>query len=284
MFYGISLSAQTEIQQVQTNIQNSIKTDGQPDRIDSLLNELIYSDETIMSTIVQPVKSDFLYAGLNYNSKTYFAGREIGIDLVNVSGHVFYFSSLGVFAGVSGIWYDQLTPGYSTTMLTLGYGSYLDKKKNFRASGSYTRFIYTNPDSAAIYPYLNNANVTLAYRKNWFGARVSGNMLFGGETLFNFSPTVYSNFYFWKFGKNNKFYLGPEISCYFSKETINAETNPTECFGLLNTKLLVPFSVNLGNLEVQLGYSLNFPVTQDKNITYQISSAFSVSAFYLIPL
>lgn len=261
----------------------SISALAQTDRIDSLLNDIIFSDETLMTSI-NPAKKDFLYTGINLNNKTFFAGREVGTNLINVSGHIYYFSSIGIFAGASGIWYDQLTPGYSTTMLTLGYGLYLDKGKHLRATGAYSRFIYTNPDSTAIYPYENNANLSFSYKKNWYGARVSSNMLFGSAALFNVTPAVFTNFYFGKFGKNNKFYFGPEISCYFGKETINETTNPEGVFGLLNVQLYAPLSVNIENFELQLGYSLNFPFTQDTGISYQISSAFSVSAFYLIPL
>ncbi len=263
LLYGISAAAQT-------------------DRIDSLLNDLIFSDETLLSEIISE-KKDFLYAGLNYNNKTFFAGREIGTDLANVSGHVYYFSKYGLFAGASGIWYDQLSPGYTTTMLTLGYGLYLDKSKHFRASGSYSRLIY-NSDTTAIYPYENNANLTLSYRKDWYGARISNNLLFGSQTFYTLSPSVFAGFYFLDFGKNNRFYFGPEISGYFAKETINLATTPEEVFGLLNVQLFLPLSVNLGNFELQFGYSLNFPFTKDSAADYKVSSGFSVSAFYLIPL
>ncbi|MHB9056596.1 MAG: hypothetical protein ACYC2P_10650 [Paludibacteraceae bacterium] len=259
-----------------------VSVSAQTDRIDSLLNDLIFSDENLLSGI-EPVNSDFLYAGLNFNNKTFFAGREIGADLINVSGHIYYFNRLGFFAGSSGVWYDQLTPGYTTTVLTLGYGLYLDKNKQFRASGSYSRFIY-NSDTTAIYPYENNANLTLSFRKNWYGARISNNLLFGSESLYTVSPSIFASFNFWNFGKNNKFHLGPEISCYFTKETINLTSIPEEKFGLLNTQFYVPLSLNLRDFELQFGYSLNFPFTRDNNVSYRMNSAFSVSTFYLIPL
>lgn len=55
----------------------------QSDRIDSLLNDIVFSDEAFITSLGS-VKSDFLYAGLNLNNKTYFAGREIGTNLINV--------------------------------------------------------------------------------------------------------------------------------------------------------------------------------------------------------
>lgn len=255
----------------------------QNDRIDSLLNDLIFNDTTIMKRF-EPTNYDFIYTGINYNNKTFFAGREVGSNLININGSIYYFNSTGLFAGISGIWYDQLTPGYSTTAISLGYGHSLGRKKHLRLAGSYSRFIYTNKDSTAVYPYENNVNLSLSFQKKWYGASVSTNLLFGSETLLSIVPSVYTSFYFGKFGNNNQFHLGPEISCYLSKETINESTNPVDVFGLLNTQIDIPISINLGNFELQLGYSLNIPYTQDSEIAYEPSSAFSVSAFYLIPI
>lgn len=259
----------------------SISATAQDDRVDSLLNDLIFSDENLLNELSFQ-KKDFLYAGLNYSNKTFFAGREIGTDLANVSGHLYYFSKYGFYAGASGMWYDQLAPGYTTTILTAGYGFYLDKNKRFRASASYSRFIY-NSDTTVIYPYENNANLTLSYRKDWFGARLSNNLMFGSQTLYTLSPSVYANFYFLNFGENNYFQFMPEISGYIGKETINLTTTPEEVYGLLNVQLFAPISVNLGNFELQLGYALNFPFTRDATANYKVTSSFSASLFYLLP-
>ncbi len=260
----------------------SISATAQTDKVDSLLNDLIFSDEKLLSTLTSEEK-DFLYAGLSYSNKTFFAGREIGTNLANVSGSIYYFNKHGFYGGASGMWYDQLSPGYTTTMLTVGYGLYLDKNKRFRANGSYSRFIY-NTDSTAVYPYKNNANITLSYRKDWFGARLSNNLLFGGQTLYTLSPSVYGGFYFGYFGKNNYFYFEPEISGYIAKETIHQTTTPRDVYGLLNVQMFAPLSINLGNLELQLGYTINFPFTRDSSADYKISSSISVSAYYLLPV
>lgn len=256
----------------------------QGDRIDSLLNDLIYNDSALVEILFKPVKYDFIYTGASFNNKTFYAGRETGTDMINVSGYLYYFSHLGLFAGASGLWYDQLTPGYTSTTLTLGYGHYLDKKHLFRLKGSYSRYIYNNSDTITTYPYENNANLNFSFKKKWFGTRISANYSFGKEENISFTPTVYSSFYFWKFGKNNKFYFGPEVSCYFSSETINSSTDPEEVFGLLNTQLYTPLSINFGNLELQFAYYLNFPITQDTEYSYSVASSYSVSVFYLIPI
>lgn len=255
----------------------------QGDRIDSLLNDLIFNDSTYIE-LIQSSKYDIIYAGTSFNNKTYYAGREVGSDLINGTGHLYYFSHTGLYAGASGLWYDQLSPSYNSTTLSLGYGHAIGKKNLFRAKATYSRFIYNDTSSTTSYPYDNNINLALSFRKNWYGARISGNYLFGDESTINFMPSIYTSFYFWKFGKNNKFYFGPEISSYFGTETINTSSGTQDVFGLLNTQVYIPLGINLGNFELQFGYTLNLPYTQDGETSYPVSSSYSVSASYMIPI
>ena len=48
----------------------SISATAQTDRVDSLLNDLIFSDEKLLSEISLD-KKDFIYGGLNYSNKTF---------------------------------------------------------------------------------------------------------------------------------------------------------------------------------------------------------------------
>lgn len=229
-------------------------------------------------------KYDFLYTGLNFNNKTFYAGREIGDDMIGASGHLFYFSHTGIYAGASGVCYDQMYPQYNSTTLSLGYSHAIGKKKYFYAKGSYSRFIHNQQDTSSYYPYENNANIGLSFRKKWFGARVSGNVLFGDETVINFSPSIYSNFYFLKFGTQNKMYFTPEVSAYFSKDTILVNTGTESSFGLMNTQIYLPLGIYLGNFDIQLSYAINFPYNQDDNQDYPISSYFGLSVSYMLPI
>lgn len=275
-------------------LMSGITAFGQTDKIDSLLNDLVYNDSDPLIMPEKPVKFDFLYVGANYSSNSFYAGREIGSDMFNVSGNIFYYNSNGLFIGASGSWFDQLTPSYSNTTLSAGFSKSLDKKKLFTFRTSYSRFIYYKPDSGSYYPYENNFNLGLSFRKNWISVRVGGNLLFGEESRVNFSTALYSRFTIVKLGKYNKIYTAPEVSAFFTTETVsttksnslNADqtTDYEDVFGLLNTQIYVPLGLSVGNFDFEFSYSLNLPLTQDANISYPAKNYYSVSIGYMLPI
>lgn len=275
-------------------VMSGISALAQTDKIDSLLNDLVYNDSDPLIMPEKPVKFDFLYTGANYSSNTFYAGREIGSDMFNLSGNLFYYSSTGLFAGVSGCWYDQLTPSYSNTTLSAGFSKAIDKKKLFTFRTSYSRFIYYKPDTASYYPYTNNFNLGLSFRKKWIGVRVAGNLLFGEESKINISTAIYSRFTLIKLGKYNKIYTAPEVSAFLTTETVSTTktnsqnpdqtTNYKEVFGILNTQLYVPLGLSVGNFDFEFSYYINMPTTQDVNVTYPVKMFYSVSMSYMLPI
>ena len=272
----------------------SVSAFAQADRIDSLLNDLIYNASDPLIIPEKAVKLDFLYAGAYYSNNTFYAGREIGSNIFNIAGNLFYYNSAGFFAGISGIWYDQFTPAYSNTTLSAGFSKALDKKKLLTFRTSYSRFIYNNADSDIYYPYTNNLNLGLSFRKKWIGIRLAGNLLFGEENKLNFSTTVYSRFTIIKLGNYNKIYTAPQVSAYFSTESvstivINSQTNDQtadykDVFSLLNTQFCLPLGLSVGNFDFELSYFLNLPTTRDVNISYPVKSLYSFSIGYMLPI
>jgi len=267
----------------------------QTDRIDSLLNDLVYNDNDPLMMPEKPVKFDFISTGINFNSNTFYAGREVGIDkMFNITGHLFYYNSTGLFIGASGNWFDQLTPSYSATTLSAGFSKAVDKKKLFTFRTSYSRFLYYKPDTASYYPYKNNFSLGLSFRKNWIGARISSNLLFGEEYKFNISTGLYSRFTLIKLGKYNKIYMAPEVSAFMGSETIattkggsgdgNQTINTKEVYSLLNTQLYIPIGISIGDFDLEFNYSVNFPTTQDASITYPVSSFYTISIGYMLPI
>ncbi len=267
----------------------------QTDRIDSLLNDLIYNENDPLILPETKVKYDFFHTSLNYSNKSFYAGREINSSMSNVYGHIFYFHSSGFFAGVTGLWFEQLSPGYNSTTLTAGFIKAVDKKKHFYFRAAYNRFIYNTSDTVSEYPYNNNFGLGLSFRKNWFRTRVSGNVLFGDDYKINLSAAVYSRFTLLRPGKHTKIYTSPEVNAFFSTETVtttgsagqNADqtsTNTEEVYGLLNTQLYLPAGISLGDFDLEISYQVNFPVTQDILITYPVTSYVSFSVGYTLPI
>ncbi|MBN1462493.1 MAG: hypothetical protein JXQ69_08490 [Paludibacteraceae bacterium] len=258
----------------------------QTDKIDSLLNDLVYNYNDPLVLPEKAVKYDFFSVGTNYSNKTFYAGREIGDNMYTISGHLFYYNAIGLFVSASGNWLSQISPSYSNTTITGGYSKSIDKKKLFTFRTSYSRFLYNATDTISNYLYNNNFNIGFSFRKNWIGARVSGNLLFGEEYLPNLSTSLYTKFTLIKLGKYNKIYSTPELTAFFSNETFYTTdlTNTKTVFGLLNTQLTVPLIISISDFDVEFSYSLNLPFTQEENVTYPIDTYFTASISYMLPI
>lgn len=268
----------------------------QYDRIDSLLLEVFGNDKVFSHLFDQPSVRSYLYSGINCDSKTFYAGREIGNNMYSINGNLYMFHSSGLYFGASGSWYSDLDPGYNFTVVTAGMRKALNRKKNLSFRASYSRYLLNYADSVAGNVSKNNLGAGLLIRHRWIGGYISFNALFGEEFMMNLSPAIFSNITLAKFGKYGKIILSPEFSLFIGTETVASKNGSsifdplsssytiTEKFGLLNTKAYLPVGVYAGNFNFELGYSVNIPITQDQTVKYPMSSFFSFSVGYLLPL
>jgi len=268
----------------------------QYDRIDSLLLDMFGNDKALNHLFDQPSASSYIYSGINCDSKTFYAGRELGDNMYSLNGNLYMFHSGGLYFGASGSWYSDLDPGYNSTLVTAGMRKPLNKKKNLSFRASYSRFFFNTADSATEIVFNNNLGAGLLLRNNFIGGRLSFNLLFGKEIGMNLTPSIFSNITLVRFGGFGKFFLAPELSLFIGSETIEYEngssiidpldspSSVTKKYGLLNTQVYIPVSVYAGNFDIEFGYSVNFPMAQDKIFTYPVSSFFSFSIGYLLPL
>jgi len=104
----------------------------QYDRVDSLLIDVFGNEKIIGSLYGRTESSSFLYTGLVCDSKTFYAGRELGDDMYTVNGSIYWLSSGGFYAGASGSWYSDLHPGYNSTVVTAGIRKPLNRKKRIK--------------------------------------------------------------------------------------------------------------------------------------------------------
>lgn len=272
----------------------SLSALAQTDRIDSLLNDLVFNENDPLILPEITVKYNFLNTGVNFNSKAYYAGREIGGNIYSITGHVYYYNFRGFFLGSSGNWYSQLAPGYSSTTLTAGLYKAINKSKTLSFRSSYNRFIFYEPDTTYEKPYSNSISAGLSFRKKWFGARISSNFLFGNDYGYSVSSGINSRINFVKFGKSNKIYSMPDLSVFVGAEYISeistgAQTGSEitewqKVYGLLNTQLYIPLCISLGDFDFEFAYSINFPATQDKHITYPVSGYYSATLTYMLAI
>jgi hypothetical protein len=271
-------------------------SNGQTSQRDSIIDELI-SEYKSEGQITKSVKNyHFLYTGIDFSNKTFSAGREIGIDQNNLTGQIFYFNTKGLILGVSGAWYSQLDPKYSTTVFSAGYGNKFKKLPSltYRLSANYFLFHTGSYDYTPTYRGSINAGTTL--KNNWAGTRLDFNLLAGKEFGTSISWDIYSKIKLLKLGKYDKIQLEPEVSFYFSSESVEVNNTGyfdellftdiqyTNAFGLLNTKFILPVNVSYKNFNFELGYQLNLPHSLDSNYTYEKNSAFNISIGYLFGL
>jgi hypothetical protein len=266
----------------------------QSDRLDSLLVDVLGNDRTINRLLDPP--SVYLYSGITADNKTFYAGRELGDNMHTVNGNIYLMHSAGFYAGVSGTWYSDLDPAYNATVVTAGIIKPLNKKRNLSFRTSYSRYFYYETDSATNNILNNNIGVGLTLRNKWIGGRLSFNALFGDEFGMNLSPEVFSNITIARFGISGKLFLAPEASLFVGSETIEYESGgssidpsgtsytTTDKYGILNTQIYLPLCIYVGDFDIEIGYSLNVPTTQDNTIKYPMSSFLSFSIGYLLPL
>jgi len=268
----------------------------QYDRIDSLLLDVFGNDKALNHLFDQPSANSYIYSGINCDSKTFYAGRELGDNMYSINGNLYMFHSSGLYFGASGSWYSDLDPGYNFTVVTAGIRKPLNQKKNLSFRASYSRYLLNSADSVTENVSKNNLGAGLLIRNNWIGGYLSFNALFGKEFRMNLSPAIFSNITLARFGKYGKIMLSPEISLFIGAETIvnesgNSIIDPlsssytiTEKYGLLNTQAYLPVCVYAGSFSFEFGCSVNIPMTQDNTIRYPVNSFFSFSVGYLLPL
>ena len=271
----------------------------QTDRLDSLLNEVLGDDREMIRFLNPPVSCCYLYSGIMSDSKTFYAGREIGDNMYSMNGSIYFFHSKGFFTGTSGSWYSQLGPGYGTTIVSAGFFKALNRKKSIALRASYNRYFYNSGDYETDNVFNNNLGVSISLRNSWIGTRHSLNFLFGKDFGMNFTPNLFLRMPIARFGKFNSIRIEPEASLFFGSEyveytitdNLNSQQSGTQLsyttndsYGLLNTQLYFPVSIYLGDFDIELGYSVNFPHSQDNNIDYPVNSFFTLSLGYLLPL
>ena len=268
-----------------------VKASSQADRLDSLLIDVLGNDKQLMRLIDPPAAYFYIYGGVNGDSKTFYAGRELGDNMITANGSIYLFHSKGFFAGASGMWQSQTVPGYSATIATAGTSLSLNKKKSIRFRTAYSRYFYNFTDSLENNTFKNNINTGLSLRNHWIGARLSMNVLFGEDFGINVTPEIFSYITIARFGKYNKIQLAPELSAFIGSETVELKKSGSQTdiqtedvYSLLNTQLYLPVCLYLGDFDLELGYSVNIPATQDENTNYPVTSFFSFSLGYLIPL
>lgn len=271
----------------------------QAQQIDSVLNDLLFEDEELLSLIERSKKYHFLYTSINYRNQTYFAGRDVGIDQYNMTGQVSYIHSSGITAGLAGILYSEFEPQLNTTIASIGYGKSF---KKLRLRASFDKYFFADIDSLEESSFNSSLTLGASYRLKHIRSSFNFSALLGSEpsTQASWDITGYINI--WKKGYLKKLRFEPGISLLFGNESVLSTATQAiggrgfsdnivetetlvEKYGLINTQIRLPLNLTYGNFDFEVGYNYNLPRTLDRQATsLGNTSFFNVSVGYLLNL
>ncbi len=264
------------------------------DELDLLLDELFFSEQSLIEDILDSfVVSNSIYANVSYNSNTYFAGRDTGVDQFNMVPQISYYSPSGFNVSVSGLFYETYRPNWDFTTASLSYYNTIDKKELLNYNVGYTRFFYS--DGYDVFTNSIDFSAGLRNRTRTLGTNFSASYVFGGDESLQFVSSTYGKVYLAKSG-NYTLKIRPEISFMIIKQSFTqtrlvlVDGEPTiqsrtlDISDLVNTQVNIPLSFSTKSWDFEVGYSINFPnaVVTDRKI--DPTSFINLSVGYFIDL
>lgn len=275
-----------------------------PQRIsdmDNFLDDLLTENESLDIFLASMTNFHLLYFSVNYNSETYFSGRDIDIDQYNIVPQITYMHSKGFYASLSGIYYSEFEPNWDVTTANAGYGRSLGKKKLWQYFASYSYYFYSN-DIENLYHSTLNGGIGINNKKRSLGTQLSGAYYFGDEVTYQIVLRSYANL---KLLKTKKHYLRlrPQFSIVtgtqivdlsggsIQKALLSKEAETTQdvylednVFGLINTQFNIPLQYTVGSFDFELGFNYNIPSELGNESDLENTSFFNFGIAYLINL
>ena len=257
---------------------------------DAILDELFPMDSLSIEAMVNDLKQqDFLYINTMYNNKTFFSGRDFGVEQYSFFPAISYIDSNNFFLHVGSGYYSEVSPQWDFITFSGGYANYLNKKKSIMATGvySYTSFTEDVAD-------LNNQRVSLSlsYRNKWFRNALSGGYLFGGNTSSYVSNNTYFNIDLLE-SKSLKISIEPRVGIFWGNQTVTElvsvgifqfEEVSMDVFQLLNTELTLPVAFDFGKWDFEIEYTFAIPNALPGEDDPTNNGYFTISLGYLIGL
>jgi hypothetical protein len=261
---------------------------------DDVIDGLFENNKTLDEVLASFTKYHFLYLSMNYNSNTYFSGRDIGVNQFNSSPRISYLHYSGLSLNVSGIYYDKFNPNWDLTTVNLGYGKSIGKNNTFKYFTSYTRYFYTNGLSNS---FENDVTIGLGIKnkKKTIGTQLSSSYLFGNDKALQLAST---SFFVVKLLKTPKYRLDirPQFSIIAGDQTIElsrtyiqngrlvTDYTTNKLFCLINKQVNLPIQFSANSFDFELGYNINFPSAIGNETNLKNTSYFNFSAAYLFDL
>lgn len=268
------------------------------DELDEIIEYLMdLDDDDLISTISDLSKYHFILISAEFNNKTYFLGRDLGIDQHNINTQLMYENHLGIFLGLSGTYYSKFTPGWDITIVTAGYGLDFGKSDKFRAEIGYNRYFFSDSNSN---DFENSLDLGLYFstKNNTFGTSINTSYLFGKKTGYQSSLSLHGKLNLFKLNieKETKINFEPNISFVFGSENIDTSRienlgidlpfinniiDSFETFSLRNIQLRLPLVLELNQLNIETSFNINFPKAFNFERNVKTSTFFNLGLIYI---
>ncbi len=256
--------------------------------IDSLLAILrSHRNEDLLSLLTEERHYHIFYLNGAYQNRTYFTGRDIGVDQYNVSLLTAYHYR-GFTASAGALIYSEFEPHWNLTQLSLGYRRQLFRNLPLEAGISYGRYCFHDTDDSLTVMYPNSLALNLSYAAPHWGLMLDPVIFFGDSSTAQISTSVFGDLPLLRLKGGSRFKLKPRISMIFGNEPSAYTALPgtltplvSESFGLLNTEIVIPLLWYRGNLDVSAGFHYNIPHAPGGDTEYEPTSFISLSAGYI---
>jgi len=279
--------------------------------IDSLLSvlESNQDDEEWLDILSGKANYHLLYFQVAYESNSYFAGRDIGLEQPNLTAQASYsYKQFSVSAAA--IVYPQLYPPLQATALSVNYRIPLKFPVNIDIN--YGRYFFNSENDTLSSIYPNGFGFGLSYHAKFWGISTDMSLLTGREGLVpQIDASLYGNFKIFSWKKANYISVRPEIGIFFGSETTARARVPrglakvigpgdgqgngngqgggngsgqevifSTAFGLLNTSMNIHLLATLSDFDIGVSIQNNHPRSIETEIAYIPTSMVAFSAGY----
>lgn len=269
---------------------------------DEIIDELLLSEDFALQNMLDLLYNyKALYASINFTNKTYFAGRELKklsgevVDQYSLTPQLYYISSKGLMLGFSGLYLSELDPKWDTSVFTIGYGKNVGKNLNIRYETTYNRYVY-GKDYENISKNSVDVRLLVFAKNRKVGTEIEVSYLFGEQSAFTTSLSLLGNFKIIEFTKYQKISFQPQFSVYLGQENLELyrikynqyrpyiEYYNEKVFDLFYSQLNLPLILSLNELDVDLGYNINFPHKLGSETNIKNTSFYNISVKYAFDL
>jgi len=257
--------------------------------IDSLLAVLrSHKEDEWMNMLRGDNKYHIIYTQAGFENKTYFTGRDVGVDQFNLMlGASYHYR--GFTASFGGAIYPAFEPRWYASVLSFSYGNTVLLPFPLDLLIGYDRSFFHAQEDTLNTMLPNGLHISAGHNAKRWTAYLDYSLLFGSEVSSQLScgMSFRQTLLHWK--NINKLSIEPAVSLLFGDEESvyyplpggNRPPMVVKNFGLLNTALYIPLVCYWGDADISVGFQYNIPRSADGENAYDPTYLFSLSGGYM---